>query len=144
MNTLTLSYLVVAAGIGQLLLDAGSLAIPRILHWREETSKLSRLTRQVFWTYAGYVWAINLCLGLLSVLAPGLLLDQSPLAGIATAFITVYWGARLAVQLIFFGRADKPKGLFFQLAEAALVGLFIFLPLVYGAATAWNMGVIRS
>jgi hypothetical protein len=48
-----LPYLVLAAGVGQLVLIVGSLAIPRALGWAEETAKLRPLTRQVFWTYAG-------------------------------------------------------------------------------------------
>ena len=52
--------LVVAAGVGQLVLVAASLAIPRALRWPEDLAKLRPLTRQVFWTYAGYIWATNL------------------------------------------------------------------------------------
>lgn len=38
----------VAAGLGQLALAAGSLALPRVLGWRTETAKLRPLTRHVF------------------------------------------------------------------------------------------------
>jgi len=46
---------VFVAGVGQLALIVASLAIPRVLRWREETAKLRPLTRQVFWTYAIYI-----------------------------------------------------------------------------------------
>ena len=65
-----LSWLIFFAGLGQLALVAGSLAIPRVLHWREETAKLNPLTHHVFWTYAAYIWTTNLSFGLLSVSAP--------------------------------------------------------------------------
>ena len=54
---------VIAAGAGQLLLAAGSLAIPRVLRWREDVARLRPLTRQVFWTYAWYIWTTNVCFG---------------------------------------------------------------------------------
>jgi hypothetical protein len=134
-----LPLLVVATGVGQLVLVAGSLAIPRVLGWAAETAKLRPLTRQVFWTYAGYIWCTNLCFGLVSALAPGWLLDRSPLAGAVTAFITAYWAARVTIQFVYFDRIDAPQGAIFRLAEFALVGLFLLLTAVYGAATVFNL-----
>lgn len=120
------------AGVGQLALVLGSLAIPRILRWQEDTGRLRPLTRQVFWTYAGYIWATNLCFGLLSVGAPDWLLDRSPLAGVVAGYIALYWAARLVIQFAYFDRGAMPEGLVPRLGEAALVGLFVFLTLVYG------------
>jgi hypothetical protein len=136
-----MTTLVFVAGLGQLALIAASLAIPRVLRWGEETAKLRPLTRQVFWTYAGYIWATNLCFGLLSTFAPHWLLDRSPLAGAVAGFIAAYWGARLVIQFTYFDRSDAPPGPWPKLAEAALVGLFLFLTLVYGyvaALTFWG------
>ncbi len=95
---------VVFAGIGQLGLAAGSLAIPRMLGWREETMRLSRLTRQVFWTYSIYIWGTNVCLGALSAFAPAWLLDGSPLARAVCGYTALYWGARLLLQLFCYDR----------------------------------------
>jgi hypothetical protein len=132
--------LIVLAGIGQIVLAAGSLAIPRVLHWKAETARLRPLTRQVFWTYAAYIWTTNLCFGLLSSLAPCWLLDGAPLAVAVTSFISVYWTARLIVQFTYFERRDLPAGVWPRLAEACLVALFAFLALIYGGAAAFNLG----
>src|SRR5262249_11999047 len=110
-----------------------SLAIPRVLGWREDTRKLRPLTRQVFWTYAGYIWTTNVCFGLLSLLAPRALLEPTLLARSVSGFIAAYWGARLAIQLGWFDRSAAPRRTIFRLAEAALVSLFGYLTLVYGA-----------
>src|SRR5262245_9581161 len=126
-----LPTLVLIAGVGQLVLALASLAIPRVLRWGEETAKLRPLTRQVFWTYAGYIWFTNLCFGLVS-LAPAWLLDRSPLAACVTGFIAAYWAARVLIQFVYFDRSDAPPGLAVRLAEAGLVGLFVYLTLVYG------------
>ena len=136
-----LHALVLAAGVGQLALVAASLAIPRVLRWREDTAKLRPLTRQVFWTYAAYIWCTNLAFGLVS-LRPGWLLDGSPLAGCVTGFIAAYWLGRVLIQFFYFDRTDAPPGRHVRLAEAALVGLFLFLSLTYAAALLFNLGVI--
>jgi hypothetical protein len=136
-----LPVLVFIAGVGQLVLILASLAIPRVLRWREDTAKLRPLTRQVFWTYAIYIWGINLAFGLVS-LRPDWLLDRSPLAGCVTGFITVYWVGRVLIQFLWFDRSDAPPGLLVRLAEVGLVGLFVYLSLVYAAAFLLNLGVL--
>jgi hypothetical protein len=137
-----LPALVLAAGVGQLALVAASLAIPRVLRWREDTARLRPLTRQVFWTYALYIWCTNLAFGLLS-LRPGWLLDGSPLAACVTGFVTAYWVGRVLIQFFYFNRSDAPPGRHVRLAEAALVGLFVYLSFVYAAALLVNLGVLR-
>src|SRR5262249_30639307 len=120
-------------------LVAGSLAIPRVLGWRDDTAKLRPLTRQVFWTYAAYIWTTNLAFGLVSTLAPGWLLDGSPLAVAVTAFIALYWGARLVLQLIYFDTADAPAKRSYEIAEGLLVGLFLYLTCIFSAAAVCNL-----
>jgi hypothetical protein len=137
-----LPLLVFVAGAGQVVLIVASLAIPRVLRWREDTAKLRPLTRQVFWTYALYIWCTNLAFGLLSALAPGWLLDRSGLAAAVTGFIAAYWAGRLVIQFAYFDRSDAPSGPAVRLAEFALVGLFVYLTAVYGSALLFNLGVI--
>jgi hypothetical protein len=136
-----LTRLVYSAGVGQLVLIVASLAIPRVLRWREDTAKLRPLTRQVFWTYAAYIWCTNLAFGLVS-LKPAWLLDRSPLAACATGFIAAYWVGRFFIQFVYFDRTDVPKGPHVSLAEAALVGLFVFLSFVYAGAFLLNLRVL--
>ncbi len=130
-----MTYLLILAGVGQLALAIGSLALPGVLRWREDTAKLRPLTRQVFWTYASYIWVTNVCFGIVSTFAPEWLLDGSPLARGVTGYITAYWGARLLVQLVYFDRTDAPPGAVYKLGEVLLVGLFVFLTVVYGYIT---------
>jgi len=137
----SLRALVFLAGVGQIVLALASLAIPRVLRFREETAKLRPLLREMFWTYAGYILCTNLSFGLLSALAPEWLLDGSPLAAAVTGYITVYWAARLTIQFVYFDRSDVPPGAHVRLAEAGLVTLFVYLTVVYGLATAANLRV---
>jgi len=130
---------IVVAGIGQLAIVGGSLAIPRVLRWSADVAQLRPLTRQVFWTYAGYIWGTNLCFGLISTFAPQWLLDGTSLAAAVSGFIAVYWGVRVVIQFAYFDRNDAPSGLLFRVAEYVLVGLFIFFTATYGYAVTFNV-----
>jgi hypothetical protein len=134
-----LRTLIIAAGVGQLLLAACSLAIPRVLRWSEELAKLRPLTRQVFWTYAGYIWTTNVCFGLVSVFMPDELVAGSRLAAVVCGFIALYWLARVVIQFAYFDRRDAPAGMIFRVAEFGLVGLFVFLTAIYGWAMVFNL-----
>ncbi len=130
-------------GIGQIILVVGSLAIPRILNWSEETSKLRPLTRQVFWTYAGYILATNLSFALVSMISPASLIDGSFLATSVTLYIFLYWLMRVVIQFTWFDHSDLPAGFFYKIAEWSLVGLFVALTIVYGLALCSNLtGVV--
>lgn len=126
-------WMLVLAGIGQLVLIVGSLAIPKVLNWQEELAPLSTLTRQMFWVYSGYIWGTNLSFGLVSAFAPGWLLDGSPLAGAVCGFITVYWGARVVIQFAYFDLSSLPPGIWHRLAKWCLDLLFVALTMLYGA-----------
>ena len=127
------------AGLGQLALAAASLALPRVLHWREETAALRPLIRQLFWIYAAYILGFHVAFGLLSSLRPEWLLDGSGLARAVTGFVAVYWGARLVLQFAYLDRTEALAVSWFRAAEAALVALFAALTVVYGTALASNV-----
>lgn len=131
--------LVLTAGVAQLVLAAGSLAIPRVLEWRTDVARLRPLTRQVFWTYAGYIWTTNVAFGLLSVAGPHWLLDGTPLAAAVTGFIALYWSARMVIQFAWFDRRDMPPGRLSRGAEVVLVLLFLFLAFIYARALIVNL-----
>lgn len=127
--------LLVLAGAGQITLALVSLAVPRVLHWREETARLSPLTRQVFWTYAGYIWTSHIAFGLVSILLPQALLDPGPLAPCLTGFIATWWGARLLLQVFSFDRSARPPGARYVAAEVALTSAFVCCTLLYSILT---------
>ncbi len=138
---LALERFVFLAGVGQLALVVASLLIPRVLRWSDEVAKLRPLTRQVFWTYAAYIWSINLFFGLVSVMIPAELISGQPLSQALTLFIAIYWTGRVGIQFFYFDRSDAPKGWHIVVAECLLVGLFLALVAVYGLAVLVNFGV---
>ena len=123
----------ILAGLAQLGIASSSVFIPRLLGWREETKLLRPLTRQVFWTYAVYILSINTSFGLLSLLAPHLLIDGSMLARVVCAFIAAYWTSRLILQFAVFDRSVAVRPLV-RFAEAMYVCAFAYLVVVYSTA----------
>jgi hypothetical protein len=123
--------LVFVAGLTQLGIALSSLLLPRMLGWREQILRLEPLTRQVFWTYACYILGTNLFFAGVSLLAPSLLTDGTPLARLLCAFITVYWGARVGIQLFASG-GTRPSGWFYWLGDKAYLIAFVFCTAVYG------------
>lgn len=134
-------WVIQIAGLAQVVLAVGSLSIPVVLRWKEQTAPLRPLIREVFWTYAAYICVSNLSFGLLSAFLPESLLDGTPLAAAVTGFLTCWWGGRLIIQFAFFDRSDAPSGPLFTLAEVGLVLLFISLTLIYAAAMLTNLGI---
>lgn len=126
--------LVFIAGLAQIILVIGSLAIPKALNWRPELAKVQPLIKQMFWTYAAYILVINLCFGLLSVFDFTELINGSKLAMLITGFIAIYWISRVLIQFFYFDRANFPAGKWNKLAEVLLVSLFVFLSVVYSRA----------
>ena len=131
--------LVVLAGIGQLLLCAASLAIPRVLRWEDDLRSVNPLTRQVFWVYALYIWGTNLAFGLVSTFAADALLSGTPLATFVCGFMGLYWLVRVAAQFCWFDMSSAPSGAHVKTASVLLSTLFIYLTVVYGWITlsAW-------
>ncbi|MFA6247324.1 MAG: hypothetical protein WC615_10315 [Mucilaginibacter sp.] len=126
--------LIRVAGLAQIVLVLGSLAIPRILKWQIELAKVQPLLKQMFWTYAAYILVTNLCFGLVSLLAYHELLDGSVLATLVVGFVSVYWVSRVLLQFFYFDRNGFPTGRWHKLAEVLLIALFIFLSAVYTLA----------
>ena len=141
-TTSWLLTLIRAAGIGLLLLSAGSVVIPRLLDWTKHIESLPPLLSRLFWVYAGYVLVTNACMGLVSVMAPQWLAEDSPLAIAVNAYIALYWGARLLIQIFCFKRDIKPTGAGFRLAETALTALFCFLTFVFSFATIVGLATV--
>lgn len=122
--------LLVLAGWGQITLALGTLAIPRVLGWPQETRRLEPLTHTVFWTYATYIWLAHVCFGVVSIALTDELLDGSPLARTVTGFIAGWWGLRLALQLRY--RQLGPQGPRYLAGEIVLTLAFAACAVCYG------------
>jgi hypothetical protein len=93
-----LPNLLLAAGIGQLSVLIASALVPIRLNWREELRSLSRLHRQMYWVYGGYVVLSVISLGLISILNGRELASGTGLARGFCSYVAVFWGIRLCLQ----------------------------------------------
>jgi hypothetical protein len=139
MNIALMEKLIIWCGISHFALCLGSLYIPKALKWKTHLATLHPLLKQMFWTYAGYILAINLTFGIISVFGPAELLDGSFLAKAITLMIGIYWLTRIGIQFFYFDRSQAPKGFVFLLGEIALVGLFVLFTVTYLAAFLINI-----
>ena len=129
----TLSYLLVAAGIGQLSVLIASALVPFRLDWRHELRSLSRLHLQMYWVYGGYVVLSIISFALISILNAGELARGGGLARGFCSYVAVFWGIRLALP----GVLDVKQHLVAWWLKAGYVGLtllFAGLTFIYGWA----------
>ncbi len=142
MNHELLKTLIFWCGVGHIGLCFVGLLIPKFLNWKKALEPVPPLIRQIFWTYAGYILAINFWFGIVSIFGADELLGGSFLAKSITFFIGFYWLARIFIQFFYFDTTDAPKGLFFKFGEIGLVVLFVGFTLVYFTAFFQNLGWI--
>ena len=134
--------LLVLAGLGQLVLCGASPFIPIVLGWPAQIKVLPKLLRQVFWTYAGYILGSHLVFAGISLFAASILLDGSVSATILCAWMTLWWGVRLAIHLVGFDLAEVPNQGWHRGAKLALGALFAALTSIYVLAVLFNVNLI--
>jgi len=116
-----------------------SAIVPFRLNWRTELSSLSRLHRQMFWVYGGYVVMSIVAFALLSILNARELAAGGGLARGICSYIAVFWGVRVVLQGVF----DVKEHLtvwWLKAGYLVLTVLFATLTLVYGWAA---IGVVH-
>jgi hypothetical protein len=89
------------AGIGQLGVLIASAMVPFRLNWRRELGGLSRLHRQMYWVYGGYIMLSIIAFATLSVFNASELAGRSGLSRGFCAYVALFWGIRVVLQAIF-------------------------------------------
>ena len=128
-----LTTLITLAGIGQLAVLVASALVPFRLNWKAELSSLSRLHRQMYWVYGGYVVLAILAFGLISLVNAQEIASGSGLARGVCGYIAVFWGIRVVLQAVF----DVKKHLtawWLKIGYHILTALFVSFTLIYGYA----------
>lgn len=135
----TLLNLLYLGGIGHIFLALGSAFIPRVLQWPEKLASSHPQIRQMFWTYAGYIFGIHLFFGIISIVAASDLLSGSILAIGMHLFISLYWLIRIILQYTIYDKTDVPHHWKFSLGEFILIAGFSFFTLLYGYLAFYNL-----
>jgi hypothetical protein len=98
--TLELGDLIFAAGIGQAGVLVASSLVPFRLDWKSELAGLSRLHRQMYWVYGGYVVLSIVAFALISLFHSREIAGGSGLARAFCLYVAVFWGVRLGLQAV--------------------------------------------
>jgi hypothetical protein len=125
--------LILLAGAGQLCVLIASALVPFQLKWKTELAVLSRLHRQMYWVYGGYVVLAIAAFGLISLFNAGELAGGSRLARWVCGYNAVFWGVRLALQWIFDVK-EHLSNWWLRLGYYTLTILFAGFTLLYGFA----------
>lgn len=125
--------LIFLAGVGQLGVLIASALVPLQLKWKTELTVLSRLHRQMYWVYGGYVVLAIVAFGLISLFNARELANGSGLARSVCGYIGVFWGVRLALQWVLDVK-DHLSTWWLRLGYYALTILFASFTLLYGLA----------
>ena len=128
-----LPQLIVIAGVGQLGVLIASALVPFQLDWRHNLQVLSKLHRQMYWTYGGYVALSIAAFALLSILNARELAGGSGIARGLSAYIAVFWGIRLGLQAVFDVKAHL-NSWWLRVGYFALTVMFAGFTVVYAWA----------
>jgi uncharacterized membrane protein YhaH (DUF805 family) len=131
--TEVLPTLILAAGAGQLCVLTASALVPLRLNWREAFRPLSRLHRQLYWVYGGYVVLSIVAFALLSLADAPELAGGGRLARGVCGYISVFWGVRLVLQVILDVK-EHLTAWWLKLGYHGLTVVFAFFTAVYACA----------
>lgn len=121
------------AGVVQLLIAAVNFFLPKKLAYRENLSKVSTITRQIFVVHSIYIVLVLLGLaGLCLFFAPELA-GASRLGRCMSGFIAVFWGLRVPVQLFYYDPELKRQHL---AVHGLFTSAFLYLAIVFAVAVA--------
>src|SRR5882724_7284466 len=131
-----MAELIFVAGVCQLGVLVASALVPFQLKWKTELAVLSRLHRQMYWVYGGYVVLAIVAFGLISIFNYQELASGSGLARSVCGYIAVFWGVRLALQAVFDVKEHLSKW-WLKLGYLGLTILFAGFTFVHGFAALW-------
>lgn len=132
--TLNFENLLRLAGLGHFAILTASALVPKVLDWKTVLKPLPPFLRTLFWVYGVFIVLTIIGLGTLTLVNARAMAAGDPVARTLAAFIAVFWGARLIVQLFVFDTRPYLTNLWLKLGYHLLTVAFIFLTLVFTAA----------
>ena len=136
-------YLIIAGGIGQIFT---ALIYPYIRHrvfdWYTDIKQLKPLNQEIAKTYGHYIQGLNFSFGLIAILIPNHLTNETPLACALTTLIASYWVGKVITQIAYYPMYDIPKKLIFKIGSYGMNILFVFFACLYTLVSLYNFKAI--
>jgi len=131
---MSLPLLILIGGILHFGILLASAAVPQVLDWRRELSKLDPLSRQLVWVHGAFIVLVIIGFGAISCAVPAELANETPLARCVCVFIALFWIARLAVQFFVFDAKPYLRSTLLKLGYHGLTAVFLYHAVVYSIA----------
>ncbi|HVJ79631.1 MAG TPA: hypothetical protein VNC50_01065 [Planctomycetia bacterium] len=128
-----LTLLLLLGGAGHFGILVASALVPFHLDWRKELASLSRLHRQMYWVYGGYVVLSIVAFALITLLNARELAAGGGLARGFCGYVAVFWGVRVCLQPVFDVK-EHLTAWWLRGGYHLLTLLFLFFTAVYGWA----------
>jgi hypothetical protein len=139
MTQALLTKLIFIAGLMQFSILIASAMVPIRLNWRKELASLSRLHRQMYWTYGGYIVLSIIAFGSICVTSAAELARRGALARGFCFYVFIFWAVRLMLQAVFDVK-EHLTAWWLRAGEVVLTLLFAYLAAIFGWAA---MGVVH-
>ena len=132
MNIQIPNWLIILGGCGQIFT---ALIYPYIRHhvfdWYNDVKHLKPLNQEIAKTYGRYIQGLNFSFGLIAILIPGDLKNNSNLAIALTGLIAAYWVGKVATQIAYYPMYEIPTKKFFKIGSYGMNSLFVLFAIVY-------------
>ena len=140
MNLTIPNWLIITSGIGQIFT---ALIYPYIRHqvfdWYNDVKQLKPLNQEIAKTYGRYIQGLNFSFGLIAILIPNDLKNQSNLAIAITGLIAAYWVGKVATQIAYYPMYDIPKRTLFKIGSYFMNTLFVLFAVVSALLLIYNL-----
>lgn len=125
-------WIIITGGIGQIFT---AFIYPYIRHkvfdWYNDVKKLKPLNQEIAKTYGRYIQGLNFSFGLIAILIPDDLKNQSHLALALTGLIGTYWIGKVATQFAYYPMYQIPQKTIFKIGSYGMNLLFVFFAVIY-------------
>ncbi|MFD2587197.1 hypothetical protein ACFSQJ_09665 [Croceitalea marina] len=136
------NWIIIAGGIGQIFT---ALVYPYIRHkvfdWYTDVKQLKPLNQEIAKTYGRYIQGLNFSFGLIAILIPSDLKNQTNLALALTGLIGAYWVGKVATQIAYYPMYQIPQKPLFKYGGYGMNLLFVFFAVVYTLLFIYNLNI---
>jgi hypothetical protein len=129
-----LTTLIFIAGVLHFGILIASALVPQVLDWRSSLAKLDPLLRQLIWVHGVFIVLVIIGFGVLSLTDATALASGTPFARSVSAFIAIFWGARLAVQFFVFDAKPHLRSVWLKVGYHGLTLVFAYIAAVFAVA----------
>ncbi len=132
MNIQIPNWLIILGGCGQIFT---ALIYPYIRHrvfdWYNDVKQLKPLNQEIAKTYGRYIQGLNFSFGLIAILMPEDLKNNSNLALAITGLIAAYWVGKVITQIAYYPMYTIPKKFIFKIGSYGMNLLFVLFAVIY-------------